>query len=504
MRLKGINMKSYKDYQANQTPLEKSESQNSVKTEQIKKALENSSVITGTPTTDYSKQTQLGQTVANAIADYAKNQVAKQVADGFTDDVYKNSAFNQSYNNVEDFANSFGNKLGMSWQKTSPFDFLGLTDNLQSAIDPVKSGIDTIKTIVDLVVAVIDFVANLLILTANVVQAVLTAFIKLLEAVRDLLVNTNISFLNASEKALTDKNVYNQLINKAVPSLKTNQDVIPNLLTSSYYTPNETLRRISLSYDDEFDKNRPVGITTGDIHLIVMPYLLAPNIGSIILLYTQLLALLDKKAFQSIFDRISNMSNPDYVNSLRDRQYPYYLYKDGVGQSPNWSKRGLRDITGVDQVVNSLNKLIATLKVANSAVELFKQAVRLFQQRLAQMKAVIDRILTAIQDLIQLTTIPIGSLTMFGTGNIDTVQQSFLESISHPTSPFQEKNDQGELLIQSQANVSMLACVLHLQLGTGSAIDFLKALFSVRDAAVTVLTQHPSKDTNIQTSYDKL
>lgn len=488
-------MKSYTDYQSNQTPIEKSESQNSIITEKLKKALENSTVITGTPPE---------QTSVSTIADYAKNQVAKQVADGFTDDVYKNSAFNQSYNGVEDFANNFGNKLGMSWQKTSPFDFLGLTDNLQSAIDPVKGGIDTIKGFVDLIVAIIDFVANLLILTANVVQAVLNAFIKLLEAVRDLLVNTNVFFLNASEKAFTDKSVYNELMNKAVPSLKTNTDVIPNLFTSTYYTPRETLRRISLSYDDEFDKNRPIGVTTGDIHLVVMPYLLAPSIGNIIQLYTQFLALLDKKAFQDMLDRINNMSNPEYINGLKNRQYPYYLYKDGIGQAPNWIKKGLRDITGVDEIVNSLNKLIATIRVANSAVELFKQAVRLFQQRVKQIQNVIDRILTAIQDIIQLTTIPIGALTMFGTGNIDLVQQSFLESLDHPTSPLQEKDDEGNLLIKSQSNVSMLACVLHLQLGTGSGVEFLKALFSVRDAAVTVITQHPSKDAGIQVSYNNL
>ena len=496
-------MKSYKDYQSNQTPIEKSELQNSVKTEQIKKALENSSIITGTPSVNYTNEQPLGQQVSNTLSDYAKNQIGKQIADGFTSDVYKDSAFNQSYNGVEDFANNFGNKLGMSWQKTSPFDFLGLTDNLQSAIDPVKGGIDTIKGIIDLVVAVIDFVANLLILTANLVQAILTAFIKLLEAVRDLLVNTNMFVLNASEKALTDRSVYNQLMEKAVPSLKTNQDIIPDLLTSRYFTPSETIRRISLSYDDEFDKNRPIGVTGGDIHLVVMPYLLAPNIGSIIQLYTQFLALLDKKAFKDILDRINNMANPDYVNGLKNRQYPYYLYKDGQGQSPNWTKKGLSDITGVDAIVNSLNKLIATIKVANSAVELFKQAVRLFQQRVKQIQAIIDRILTAIQDLIQLTTIPIGALTMFGTGSIDTVQQAFLDSLSHPTSPLQEKDDEGNLLIQSQANVSMLAYVIHLQLGTGSAIEFLKALFSVRDAAVNVYSG-ATNTSNIQVSYDNI
>ena len=197
------------------------------------------------------------------------------------------------------------------------------------------------------------------------------------------------------------------------------------------------------------------------------------------------------------------MANPDYVNKLKDRQYPYYLYKDGQGQSPNWTKKGLRDITGVDAIVNSLNKLIATLKVANSAVELFKQAVRLFQQRVKQIQAIIDRILTAIQDLIQLTTIPIGALTMFGTGSIDTVQQAFLDSLNHPTSPLQERDDEGNLLIQSQANVSMLAYVIHLQLGTGSAIEFLKALFSVRDAAVNVYSG-ATNTSNIQVSYDNI
>jgi hypothetical protein len=93
---------------------------------------------------------------------------------------------------------------------------------------------------------------------------------------------------------------------------------------------------------------------------------------------------------------------------------------------------------------------------------------------------------------------------MFGTGTIDTVQQSFLDALDHPTSPLQEKDDEGNLLIQSQANVSMLACVIHLQLGTGSSVEFLKALFSVRDAAITVITQHPSKDPNIQATYDNL
>ena len=525
-------MTTYKDYKSNQTPQEKSSSDNAIKTEQLKKALEQSAIITqSTPSTStynenilstiakdaYNNTGSAISTITNPIVNAGETTISFIAGVGETiitstasnlnvisGDVFtQNKIFDNEYKTTEEFVKGIGNNLSIDWQKKSPFDFLGLTDELQPVLDTLKSGVDTIKTFVDLVVAVVDFVANILILTANLVQAILLAFIKLLEAIRDLLQNTGMFFLNPSEKAFSDKSILNNLI-------KTNNEsdnlfkVEDGILFNSYYTPVQTLRRIASSYDDTFDKNRPIGITTSDTHLIVMPYLLAPNIGNILLQFTKFLALLDKKQFQAIFDRLTTISSPAYIKELKDRQYPYYLFEEGIGIAPNWQSKMIREITGVKEVVDQLNKLIAMVKVASSAVELFKQAVRLFQQRLAQMQQIITNILNAIEDLIQLTTIPIGTLSMFGTGNIAKVQQSFLDALNHPSSPFTDRDEKGELVINSQANVSMLACVIHLQLGTGSSIEFLKALFSIRDSAIAVLSKHPSKDEQIQAKLDLL
>ena len=345
---------------------------------------------------------------------------------------------------------TYSNNLQTDWNQFSFKDMNNAVGEfLQDTLDTVTVAVETLKPIIDFIATALEIIAQFIGLGLDLLKDAFQAAILLLESVVDLFNSTRMAELHYIPK------------NKKM--LKSTRKV---------------LNIIADSYDDKADLDRPISRSTSDTHLFLAILPAFPNYGRLIEVLKQLAKLFD-------FNTDGLKDKP-----FKPEDYPNNLYETGTTVYPDWNSMALSDFSFVAKLTRSLNSLIATLKTGEAKTDAILRVIRAVQQRLAQIEAKIKQILDILEALANLSLIPINFLTIFGPADIAGVQASLRSAPNLDTYPLE----------QTDSDFCAAIC-LHFTLGAGRALEFVRALFAIKDRASAEfddITESASRDLSQQ------
>ena len=306
-------------------------------------------------------------------------------------------------------------------------------EGLQDALDTVTSAVEVLRTVVGLIGSIAELALTIALEGIQLLKAAFDAAILLLEGFVDLLLGTRVATLAYMPKTL-----------KQAKSTR------------------EVLNIIADSYDDRLDFDRPISRSNSDTHLFVGLIPTGPNLEFIM------------EALRAL-GLIFGFKAPEYNKKIySSNQYPYNLYQ-AVGQNtyPDWKSASFGDIGVIRSFVYEIQQLIASLRTGSSRLDAIRSLIATIESRLATIQASVDQILSIIEAFANLATLPINTLTLYGPSDIQGVQAGLRSATSLDTYP---------LAREVEADVAAAFC-LHFVLGAGRFLDFVQAIFQIKENA---------------------
>jgi len=327
----------------------------------------------------------------------------------------------------------YSRDLQTDWNRFSFQDMNNaIGEFLQDSLDTVQIAVDTLKPVISFVATALEILAQFAGLAIDLISDAFGAAILLLEGIVDIFQTTRLAELHY------------------IPTNK-------KMLKST----DKVLNIIADSYDDKADADRPISRSTSDTHLFVGFLPAFPNYGRLIEVLKEM-----GKLFDFNTDGLK-------VKDFKPEDYPNNLYETGTSAYPDWNALALSDFSFVAKISRTLDGVIAGLKTTQKKTDAVLALVRQVEQRLINIEAKLRQILDVLEALANLSLLPINTLTIFGPSDIKGVQASIRSATSLDTYPLE----------RTQSDYCAAIC-LHFTLGTGRALDFVKALFAIKDKAV--------------------
>jgi len=325
--------------------------------------------------------------------------------------------------------------LSVTWQT------LDLSSLISSEIvditESAQSVITILSTLVDTVATALELVALLTLAEIDLLRTAVEVLIAAIDAAIALYTDTTVGVIyylpTNYKKSLT----------------------VPRLLSL-----------VSQSFDDRTDPARPTGDDEGNNFLFWLVVGVDVNIKSLIEKFNALLELFGRPFPNLDIDTDSFFAEAE--------SYPPPT-EPGQGQAPDWESFRLADLEPFSVAVNALLSLRAQLAKDLNSVDQLRARIELIQRRLAEIEALIQEILDLLSRILAAIDAAGGLnvLSLYGQGSIDTQQQALLTATSRPSYPF-----------ANVSNIEVAGCFgLHLQSGTGGAIEVLRTLLGVKDSA---------------------
>jgi len=322
-------------------------------------------------------------------------------------------------------------------------------EGLQDALDTVSSAIEVLRSVVDLIASIADLALTIALEGIQLLKSAFDAAILLLEGFVDLLLGTRVATL--------------AYLPKTIKQAKSTREV---------------LNIIADSYDDKLDFDRPISRSQSDTHLFVGLIPTGPNLQTII------------RALEAL-GAIFGFTAPDFSQkSYSSDQYPYNLY-EAVGQNtyPDWKSSSFGDIGVIRSFVYEIQQLIASLRTGSSRLDAIRRLIDIIQSRLATIQSSIQNILNIIEAFANLALLPVNTLTIYGPSDIVGVQAGLRSASSLETYP---------LAKEVEAEVAAAFC-LHFVLGAGRFLDFVQAIFQIKESATESASVVDNSVTNVRT-----
>lgn len=335
---------------------------------------------------------------------------------------------------------SYANNLAVDWSRLALQDIPNaFGESMQSSLDTVAEVISVLKSVVSVVKAAAEFTIAFVGVVVDFVKALYNAAVLLLEAILDAILGTKGAYIMHYPRSVKE-----------------------------FYTLPRFLDLLSASYDDKGDLERPIAVSPSDTHLFFGMFVVGPDPRAMIDAIKQLVNL-----FSPTGEQIANLP---YVTDIPVGAYPYNLYEAGASTSyPDWSGYQLADMPLLVDVVAGIGGLLSRMRTVSGADSAIIAALTLIERKLTEIEAIIARILNVLQQFVNLTAAPLNTLAIYGPANIQAFQSALRGSTQLETYPLRLN---GNL---TDAEFVAFSFCLHFTLGTGKAIDFVKALFNIGD-----------------------
>jgi hypothetical protein len=311
-----------------------------------------------------------------------------------------------------------------------------LGESLQDILDSVGVAVDTVRPVVTLIRTALEFILQVASAQLDLLGAIFEAAILLLEGIIDLFNTTRLAELSY------------------IPKHK-----------KMFKSTSEVLNLIADSYDDKADTSRPISRSTADTHVFVG---LLPAFAD----YSKLIEVLKELSklfkFNTAGLKVKEFNSVDYPNDLYN--------PDGQSAYPDWNSMSLGEFSFVASITRTLNEWIASLRTANKKTDALLGVISTIEKRLLVIESKIQQLLTVLEALINLSLLPINTLTIFGPGDIAGVQASLRSATSLKTSPLE----------QQQVDICAAVC-MHFVLGSGRSLEFVRKLFAIKDTAIAAV-----------------
>lgn len=345
----------------------------------------------------------------------------------------------QDINKIALDLETYSNNLITDWG-TFDLSDIPVLDGLQTAVDTVNAIVPVLKSFVSLVKAAAQVFTTLARSIVNLVTAAYEAAVLLLEAVISAIVGTRGAAFTHTYKSVADKR----------------------------YTVPAFLSAVSQSYDDKGDENRPVFASASDTNLFVSFIFAVPDPREVATQIAQLKALFS-------LNSLTDPSVSNFKRTIRSGEYPYGLYENAPSSYPDWSAYALIDFPILRDFASNIVTILDLVRPASTITNGILNTIKLIEDKINQIDQIVQRVIRLLQEIANLSIPRLNMLTIFGPANKEAFQASLLSASNLETYPLRLNGT------NLSSDVVAFAFCAHLTLGTGKALDFIKALFKIKD-----------------------
>lgn len=331
-----------------------------------------------------------------------------------------------------------------SWSDINLSGFF--SSNTEDTVESINGFIATLADISALVTTTLDLISNFIFEEIDGLKEVILVLVAAIDAAIFVFTETSIKYTyHAPTSTRTSKNITQML------------SVIAN------------------SFDDKFDKERPIS-SSNDNHFLLWTALTVEDTNG--KAYEKILNLINLFGFQ--LESAFNEDESLYKQALAGGSYPPTTSK-GQGQAPNWSSISLSDMTPFSEFVLYLSTIKASILTGSSNKDQLLNRIELIGKRIKVLSDTSNKITQLLDKLSSSseTFSDVHILSISGKGDSDVQKKALLDATNAPDYPFKGLID----------NSATGCFTLQAQSGLGGVLEVLRGLLSVQHGSTSKLVR---------------